>query len=132
MSPERRAVAAIVTHKGKILVGKKREDSEGTLSGRWHIPGETLRLGEADERGLIRGIVEEAGIEIKPGRYLGSHKTPKGTIVNWYECESLTQNITAGSDLEGIMWVPFGEVAALCHKNAVSLWPREVLEYFQE
>ena len=132
MSPERKAVAAIVAHEGKILIGKKRKGSEGMMSGKWHIPGETLRERETDEQGLIRGIMEEAGIKIKPGRYLGLHETPKGTVVNWYECESLTQDITAGSDLEEIMWVPFGEVAALCHKNAVSLWPREVLEYFQE
>jgi len=121
MSPERKAVAAIVVHKGKILIGKKRKGSEGTISGKWHIPGETLREGETDEQGLIRGIMEEAGIKIKPGKYLGSHKTPKSTVVNWYECESLTQDITAGSDLEGIMWVSLGKVITLCHKNAVSL-----------
>lgn len=132
MSPERRAVAAIVVHEGKILMGKKRRGSEGMMAGKWHIPGETLEEGETDEQGLIRGIMEEAGIEVKPGRYLGSHETPKGTIVNWYECEPLAQNIVAGSDLDGVMWVPFGEVIVLCHENAISLWPQEVLEYFQE
>ena len=123
---------AVVVHERKVLLGRKKLDSEGTMSGKWHVPGETLEKGETDEQGLIRGIVEEAGIKIRPGKYLGSHKTPKGTIVKWYECEPLTPDITAGSDLEKVKWVPFGKVRRMCHKNAISLWPQEVLEYFQE
>jgi 8-oxo-dGTP pyrophosphatase MutT (NUDIX family) len=132
MTVERKAVIAIVPHNGKILMGKKKDGSEGMMSGKWHIPGETLELGETDEQGLIRGIMEEAGIEVKPGKYVGSHITPKGTIVNWYECEPLSSDITAGSDLEGVMWVPFGEVLVVCHERAISLWPEEVVEYFEE
>jgi len=42
------------------------------MSGKWHVPGETLEDGETDEQGLIRGIMEEAGVEVRPGKYLGS------------------------------------------------------------
>ena len=122
---------AVVVHEGKVLLGKKKLDSEGTMSGKWHIPGETLETGETDEQGLIRGIMEEAGIEVRPGKYLGSHETPKGTIVKWYECKPLSTDITAGSDLEGVRWVPFVEVRNVCHENDISLWSQEIQEYFQ-
>jgi len=128
----RRAVVAIVVHEKKVLLGRKKLGNEGPMSGKWHVPGETLEKGETDEQGLIRGIMEEAGIEVKPGKYLGTHKTPKGKIVNWYECEPLTLDITADSDLEEVKWVPLGVARSVCHKNAISLWPQEILEYFQE
>ncbi len=123
---------AVIIHEGKVLLGKKRFDSKGMMSGKWHIPGETLEEGETDEQGLIRGIMEEVGIDVRPGKHLGSYKTSKGMIVNWYECVPLTPDIKVGSDLEDAMWVPFEEVLVVCHKDAISLWPREVLEYFQE
>jgi len=127
----RRAVVAVVIHEGNVLLGRKKLGSEGMMSGKWHVPGETLEEGETDEQGLARGIMEEAGIKIRPGKYLGSHETPKGTIVKWYECEPLTWDITAGSDLEGVKWVPLGEVRSVCYKNDISLWPQEIFEYFQ-
>ena len=60
----KRAVVALVEHEGKILLGKKRQDSEGFFAGKWHIPGETMEDDETDEEALIRGMREEAGIEI--------------------------------------------------------------------
>jgi len=102
------------------------------MSGKWHIPGETLRERETDEQGLIRGIMEEAGIKVKPGRYLGSHTTEKGTKVNWYKCEPRSTDIKAGSDLEEVEWVPFDKVKSRCHADDISLWPEGILKFFGE
>lgn len=132
MSLERKAVVALVIHEGKVLVGKKKEGSEGKLSGKWHIPGETLEVEETDECGLVRGIMEEAGIKIKPENYLGTHIAEKGTRVNWYECTPLTVNIVAGSDLEEVRWVSFEDVIQFCSQGALSLWPQAIQEYFQK
>lgn len=124
-----RAVAAIVNYKDMILLGKKR-DGKGFLSGKWHIPGETLEEKESDESGLIRGIKEEAGIQIKVLRYLASHQTPKHTLLKWYECKALTYDIKAGSDLDEVKWVSRGEIFETCDDKATSIWPKEIREYF--
>lgn len=131
MSLERRAVVALVIHEGKVLVGKKKEGGEGRLSGKWHIPGKTLEEEESDEQGLVRGIMEEAGIKIRPERYLGTHMTGKDTQVNWYECTPLTVNIVTGSDLEEVRWVSFEDVIQFCSQDALSPWPQAIQEYFQ-
>ena len=131
MDLERKAVVALVNYNGNILLGKKLDGAEGFLSGKWHIPGETLEIGETDEEGLIRGIMEEAGIEIKVLRYLASHRTPKHTLVKWYECEALTYDIRAGSDLSEVRWVPKNEVMGMCHNRAKTLWPQQIQEYFR-
>ncbi len=96
----KRAVAEIVNWDEKILIVKKNEDAEGILSGKWRIPGETLEENEDDIAGLIRGIKEEAGIEIlRVERYLSSHITQKGTNVIWYECVPMSTNIKSGTDV---------------------------------
>jgi len=80
---------------------------------------------------LRRGMKEEAGIEIEVGRYLGIHRTPtSGKIVRWYECFASSDEVTCGSDLEDIRWVPKDEVAAFCGERVRDYWPREIREYF--
>ncbi len=131
----KKAVVGIVDFKGEIILGKKK-DTGGFLSGKWHIPGETLENGEDFESGLLRGMKEEIGVDIVVLRYLASYKTLKGTDVRWYECRlknaSDYDNINAGSDLECVVWAPkarvmesFGDL-----KEIVSLWPDEVKGYF--
>ena len=125
----RRAVAGIVLdNSDNILIGKKREGSEGFLSGLWHIPGETLEKEENYEEGLIRGMKEEAGIDIKVQEYLGSHKTPKHTLVKWYKCSPKSLQISAGSDLREVRWVPIKEVFKLC-SEASKFWPDSIKDY---
>ncbi|MBU1159772.1 NUDIX domain-containing protein [Patescibacteria group bacterium] len=126
----REAVAAVVRCNNKILVVKKNEGSEGFLSGKWHIPGETLEEDEDDVTGLLRGIKEEAGIEIAVIRYLSSSTTPRGTIVRWYECIPLTMDIIAGSDVSDAKWALKDEVKNICDDEAISLWPKEIKRYF--
>ncbi len=132
MNPKRKAVVAIVLHEGKVLMGKKKSGGNSVVSGKWHVPGETLEPGETDEQGLIRGMMEEAGIEVKPGKHLGSHQIPGDVTTNWYECKPLTSNITAGSDLEEAAWIPLEKVLIICQKRLTSLWPQKALEYFHK
>jgi|GEM_PF-629413 len=129
----KRALAAIVNFEGKILVGKKKTFSNKFLAGEWHIPGETAKENETDEETLIRGIKEEAGINIKVGNYIASHLSPTSKKeVKWYECFADNENIIAGSDLEDAKFVAKSEVLNICSKKAYSLWPREIINYFKE
>ena len=125
----KKGVIAIVIYNDKVLVGKKKETGK-FLAGKWHIPGETLKENEDDKKALIRGIKEEAGIDIKVVRSLASHITPEGMGVRWYKCKAKTTDIKAGSDLSDVRWVPIKEVRNFCDKESIALWPKEIREYF--
>ncbi len=126
----KKAVAGIVENDGKIVLGKKRTHPESTLSGEWHLPGETVEGEETDQETLIRGIQEEAGIKVEIIRFVGSHETPKGNVVNWYLCGASDTNLVVGSDLEEVQWVPIAEVLELSGETAKMMWPKEVKEMF--
>lgn len=128
------AVAAIVYDKNsdRVLVGRKKSDSNGSLRGQYHLPGETIESGESDQQTLKRGMKEEAGIEVKVLHYLGSHLTPKKTKVRWYECKPLSCDISCGSDLTEVLWVSKEKVIHICSAKSVRLWPKEVKEYFSK
>lgn len=127
---EREAVVAIVRHERNILLGKKKEGGNRVTAGKWHIPGETLESGEDDIAALKRGMLEEAGIVVEPGKLLGVNQPEKGTQVRWYECSTENTEIVAGGDLVDVMWVPIAEVVAWCDEMK-ALWPKEVTEYFE-
>lgn len=128
---KKRAVVAIVNYRGKILVGKKRLDSHKFLRGEWHIPGGAVEGNETDEIALIREIREEAGIEVKVGKYIASHLIPSSKKeARWYECFSLTNKITSGDDLEKVKWVLRRDVLNVCSERAYSLWPKKIIDYF--
>lgn len=117
---------------GKILVGKKRRDSSKFLAGEWHIPGETSEGDETDEATLIRGIKEEAGLDIKVGNYITSHITPTSKReARWYECFSESDKLVIGSDLEDAKFVERNEVLNICGERVYSFWPKEIIKYFR-
>ena len=125
----KKGVIAIVIYNDKVLVGKKKKTKK-ILAGKWHIPGETLKENEDDKTALIRGIKEEAGIDIRVVRSLASHITPEDIEVKWYECKAKTFDIKAGSDLSDVKWVPIKEVRNFCDDESIALWPKEIREYF--
>ena len=128
---KKRALVAIVNFNGKVLLGKKRQDSKKYFSGEWHLPAETSEENETDEQALIRGVKEEAGIDIKVGRYLASHITPTSKReAKFYECFAYTDKVIPGSDLEEAKFVKKEEVLKICSEKIYSLWPKEIIEYF--
>ena len=127
----KRAVVAIVNHDSYILLGKKIKKEKKFFSERWYIPGETLEDGETDEQGLIRGVKEEAGIDIIVGKYLATHHTITPTEVKWYECFAKTYDIKAGSDLTEVKWTPKNEVLKYIDYQ-IPLLPQKILNYFKK
>ncbi len=125
------AVVAIINYQGKILIGKKKSSSVKFLSGKWHIPGETIQQGESDEEALIRGMKEETGLEIRVDKYIGSSITPSSKKeARWYECFSDTDDAVPKDDLEDLKWVSKKDALSFCG-NRVTTWSKEILEYFQ-
>ncbi|MEK6914087.1 MAG: NUDIX domain-containing protein [Nanoarchaeota archaeon] len=128
----RRAVVAVVNYNGKILLGKKNKNSKKFLAGEWHVPGENVEDNESDDEALIRGIKEEAGLEIVVGEYLGSHITNTGKEAKWYECFAESDKLIVGSDLEDAKFIPRNEVLIYCDRKAKDLWPEKIKDYFKQ
>lgn len=127
----KRAVVAIVEKNGSIILGKKRSDSSSVIKGEWHIPGETVEGNETDEEAVVRGIREEIGITVEVVKFIGTHLSPKNTLVNWYFCKTDNTNLIVGSDLEDAKWVAISDVYNSNGEIARSLWPQEVQELFK-
>jgi ADP-ribose pyrophosphatase YjhB (NUDIX family) len=125
------SVAAIINYENKILIGKKKSNSKKFLAGQWHLLGETIRDDETDEEALKRGVREEARLDIRVGRYICSSFNPADeSEVRWYECFANTDNAVPGSDLEELKWVPKEYVLFACSARAISLWGKEITDYF--
>ncbi|MFH1505382.1 MAG: NUDIX domain-containing protein [archaeon] len=130
MNGGKKAVGMVVRYENDILLARKIKKPGAILSEKWHLPGETLEEDETDEGAVVRGICQEAGIEVRIERALGSAITPKGTVINWYECVALNGNIRPGSDVDRVKWTPRDNVRGECHPDAVARWPKDVDDYF--
>ena len=131
MTNQRKAVAFVIYHEGKILMGRKRSDSRKKLAGQWHVLGEKVEEKETDEEAIIRGAREESGLEVKVGNYLFSSRSPTGgREVRWYECFSGTGEVFPSGDVDCLKWVSKEKVKDYLSTEYVSGLPKEIKEYF--
>ena len=124
------AVVGIVLYEDNVLLGKKRDSSKGSFTGRWHLPGEKLEEGESYTDALIRGIKEEAEISVIVGREIARGLTPRGRLLRWYECEAQSPDIRPSEELPEVKWVKKNDVYNFLDDYVKQLWPNEVKEYF--
>tara|TARA_Y100000310_G_C20544956_1_gene745135 strand:+ start:547 stop:942 length:396 start_codon:yes stop_codon:yes gene_type:complete len=125
------AVVAVINYDDRVLIGKKRSDSQKRMAGEWHVLGEGLESGESDEDGLIRCGREEVRLEITVGDFIGQHITPtSGRTARWYECFADTDEIYPSSDLEDAKWVSKAEVLGYC-SSRVDSWSEDIRAYFE-
>lgn len=129
MSQLNQAIVALVEHEGKVLVGKKIKTKDHSLSGDWHIPGGKVKIGETYLQAIKREMLEEAGVKVEIKKLIDEIKNSEVTI-RWYLCKAKTTNLKPGDDLEKVKFVKKTEVKKVCSKNAISLWPKKVVEYF--
>jgi 8-oxo-dGTP diphosphatase len=61
--------AAIITDGKKVLIAQRK--STGRLPNKWEFPGGKVEAGETPESCLKREIMEEFGIEVSIGQFLG-------------------------------------------------------------
>lgn len=81
-----RVVCAVILEEDRVFVCRRPIDkSEG---GRWEFPGGKVEEGESDGEALEREILEELGIEIRVGEFLGESLGPRISLVA-YLCERL-------------------------------------------
>ena len=88
------AVGVMIFKKGKILIGKRHNNSSHG-AGTWCFPGGHLEYGETLEKCVVREIKEECGLKVKNlhfqcvanVRRYGKHHVLIGFIADWQSSE---------------------------------------------
>ena len=56
-------VGAVVLWNGRVLLVRRGQEP---LKGEWSLPGGALELGETLEEGIVREVLEESGLSVRP------------------------------------------------------------------
>jgi 8-oxo-dGTP diphosphatase len=129
----KKAVAGIVSIEGKILIGKKIIKEGHFLSGGWHIPGGHIVENESEKNALLREFKEETSLDIKIIKKLCNYEIKENdVVVSWFLCTTDSYEAIPGDDLDQIEFVEKNKVIEKCDKRAVTLWPKEVIDYFSK
>lgn len=104
-------VGGIVVHEGRVLLVRRGKEP---LRGRWVVPGGTVELGETLEEAVIREVLEETGILVRPlevmtvfdriERQDGGRVAYHYVIVD-YRCALVSGRLEAATDALDAAWV---------------------------
>ena len=109
------AVSAIVTDAaGRYLLVRRSRPPE---AGRWAPPGGRVEAGETLRDAVIREVVEETGLAVRPAREVGvvRRAAPGGGTyeVHCFVADLLGGEAVAGSDAIGVRWAAPHELSAM-------------------
>jgi len=103
-------VGAVLIHQGRVLLIRRGKEP---LRGRWVVPGGTVELGETLEQALVREVLEETGLLVKPREVVAvfdrihsdaDHVDYHYVIVD-YLCDYVGGEARAASDAEAVALV---------------------------
>lgn len=109
-------VKALITHKGKVLLGRKEEDEEHPIGGEWHLLGGHLEGGEQFEDAIEREVEEETGLEVDVHQIIDvmsfswQKDGEKDSIQVLYHCEAESKDAEPDEDLQDVEWVEPSEI----------------------
>lgn len=135
----RTIVKALITYKGKILIGKKEEDEEHPIGGEWHVPEGHLEKGEKFEEAVKREVEEETGLEVSVHSIvdvMSFAKRPgeeRNSVQVFYHCEADSDNAKPEDDLQEIKWIRPEEIEEEIGQNDYRVFSdRENIDNFLE
>ncbi len=111
-------VGGLVVRDGKVLLIRRGKQP---LFGRWTLPGGTLELGESLEEAVVRELLEETGVRVRPLELLTVFdriERADGRVVYHYVivdylCEYLSGEPQGASDALEAAFVSEAELPAL-------------------
>ena len=103
-------VGAVIVHEGRVALIQRGKEP---LRGRWVIPGGTVELGESLEDAVVREVLEETGLEVRPEEVVLVFdrilKDETGVRYHYviidYRCRYLAGELVAGTDAAAAAWV---------------------------
>jgi len=121
-------IAFIATKNGKILSTKSKGKTK------YYIPGGKRELGETDEQTLIREILEELNVKIKPDtiEYVGTFKAQadeanKGILVKMTCYKALYNGLLESkSEIEEIKWLSYKDL------DSISEVDKQIFKFLKE
>jgi 8-oxo-dGTP diphosphatase len=99
-------VAVVVTHRHKILFGK-RKSRENTFE--WQLPGGWIDRGQSPEQAARREVCEETGLQLQEVRFVGITNNiftaHKHSLSLYFEAECAdVRSLIVGEDSKCIAW----------------------------
>jgi ADP-ribose pyrophosphatase YjhB (NUDIX family) len=97
-------------HDGRVLLIKRGKEP---LRGRWVVPGGTLELGETLEAAVVREVLEETGLTVRPREVVTVFdridRDATGVRYHYvivdYLCDFVSGELRAGTDAEDVALV---------------------------
>lgn len=133
----RTVVTALVSYNGRVLIGKKEEDEEHPIGGKWHILGGHLEHGEELEEAVRREVKEETGLDVEVHQLVDAmafswkEDDPENCLRFVYHVESESGDAEAMDDLEEVKWVqPEKLDKELCKKDSERIMKRSRMKNF--
>lgn len=109
-------VGAVVFRGGDVLL---IERGKPPLMGWWTLPGGLVETGERLESAVVREVLEETGLRVKPSAIAAvferimpdiEGRTEYHYVIVDYLCELLGGTLAAASDVANAEWVPVAEM----------------------
>lgn len=108
----------IIHHHRILLSVRGKPPSEGL----WGLPGGVVEVGETVEEALVREVLEETGVTVRPLKQVAVldsiNRDEDGRVKYHYIlfeflCEYVSGEIRPGSDALDARWVPLGDLESV-------------------
>jgi ADP-ribose pyrophosphatase YjhB (NUDIX family) len=130
-NPVPTATAVLVDDDGRVLLGRRALEPD---KGRWDLLGGFVNEREHPLDALRRELLEEAGLEVVPGEFLGIwmdrygyDSTAASTLNLYWEARAAGGEQRPADDVEELRWfapseLPWDELAFECNAKVLSAW----------
>ncbi|MDE3203435.1 MAG: NUDIX domain-containing protein [Acidobacteriota bacterium] len=96
---------AVVDDQGRLLAIRRRDN------GNWEPPGGVLELDETIETGVVREVLEETGLTVRPERLSGVYKNmERGIVALVFRCSVVEGARSATAEAVEVAWLAPEEV----------------------